>query len=109
MIFPMGSSDHTTRPLPCKYEGNDFSFNNLPFFCNFPRRYIKQKGTIGNMKILVLTSRYTATRDIIGEDFGRQTRLFAALKKLGHDIDFFVADYRKHENKNVKLHGIEVM
>ena len=61
------------------------------------------------MKILVLTSRYTATRDIIGEDFGRQTRLFSALKKLGHDIDFFVADYRKHENKNVKLHGIEVM
>ena len=34
------------------------------------------------MKILVLTSRYTATRDIIGEDFGRQTRLFEALKKF---------------------------
>ena len=60
------------------------------------------------MKILVLTSRYTATRDIVGEDFGRQTRLFAALKKLGHDIDFFVADYRKKENKNAKLHGIGV-
>lgn len=61
------------------------------------------------MKILVLTSRYTATRDIIGEDFGRQTRLFAALKKLGHDIDFFVADYRKKENKNANLHGINAM
>ena len=61
------------------------------------------------MKILVLTSRYTATRDIIGEDFGRQTRLFSSLKKLGHDIDFFVADYRKHERKNVKLHGINAI
>ncbi len=60
------------------------------------------------MRILVLTSRYTATRDIIGEDFGRQTRLFEALKKLGHDIDFFCADYRKLENRNVKLHGINV-
>ena len=61
------------------------------------------------MKILVLTSRYTATRDIIVEDFGRQTRLFSAFKKLNHDIDFFVADYRKHENKNLKLNGINVM
>ena len=61
------------------------------------------------MRILVLTSRYTATRDIIGEDFGRQTRLFSSLKKLGHNIDFFVADYRKQERKNVKLHGINVM
>lgn len=61
------------------------------------------------MKILVLTSRYTATRDIIGEDFGRQTRLFSSLKKLGHDIDFFVADYRKNESKNLKLHGLNVM
>lgn len=58
------------------------------------------------MKILVLTSRYTATRDIISEDFGRQTRLFSALKKLGHDIDFFVADYRKFEDKKLKLHSI---
>lgn len=60
------------------------------------------------MKILVLTSRYTATRDIIGEDFGRQTRLFEALRRLGHDIDFFCADYRKFENRNLKLHGINV-
>ncbi len=51
------------------------------------------------MRILVLTSRYTATRDIIGEDFGRQTRLFSALKKIGHEVDFLVADYRKYENK----------
>jgi glycosyltransferase involved in cell wall biosynthesis len=61
------------------------------------------------MKILVLTSRYTATRDIISEDFGRQTRLFAALRKRGHDVHFFCADYRKHERRNVKLHGINVM
>jgi len=47
------------------------------------------------MRILVLTSMYTATRDIIGEDFGRQTRLFSSLKKFGHDVDFFVADYKK--------------
>ena len=61
------------------------------------------------MEILVLTSRYTANRDIIVEDFGRQTRLFSALRKLVHGIDFFVADYRKYENKNIKLHGINVM
>ena len=61
------------------------------------------------MKLLVLTSRYTATRDIIGEDFGRQTRLFAALKKRGHDITFFCADYRKKERTNTTLHGIRVM
>ena len=60
------------------------------------------------MKLLVLTSRYTATRDIIEEDFGRQTRLFSALKKLDYEIDFFCADYRKFENKNTKLHGINV-
>ena len=60
------------------------------------------------MRILVLTSRYTATRDIIKEDFGRQTRLFEALKKFKHDIDFFVADYKKFENKNTSLHGIKV-
>lgn len=60
------------------------------------------------MKILVLTSRYTATRDIIGEDFGRQTRLFEALKKRGHDITFYVADYRKKEHKDTVLHGIDV-
>ena len=61
------------------------------------------------MKILVLTSLYTATRNIIDEDFGRQTRLFSALQKLGHNIDFFCADYRKFNNRNVKLHGLNVM
>lgn len=60
------------------------------------------------MKILVLTSRYTATRDIISEDFGRQVRLFEALRKFKHDIDFFCVDYRKFENKNTRLHGINV-
>ena len=61
------------------------------------------------MRLLVLTSRYTATRDIINENFGRQTRLFSSLRKLGHKIDFFVADYRKHENKDTELNGIRVM
>ena len=60
------------------------------------------------MKILILTSRYTATRDIIDEDFGRQTRLFTALNKLNNEIDFLCADYRKYQNKNTKLHGINV-
>lgn len=60
------------------------------------------------MKILVLTSRYTATRDIIGEDFGRQTRLFSSLKRFNHEIHFFCADYRKFENKNLSLHGLKV-
>lgn len=60
------------------------------------------------MRLLVLTSRYTANRDIIGEDFGRQTRLFEALKKFGHDIDFFCADYKKFESKKTDLHGINV-
>ncbi len=60
------------------------------------------------MKILVLTSRYTATRDIIEEDFGRQTRLFEALKKFKHEIHFFCTDYKKFENKNTSLHGIKV-
>jgi len=61
------------------------------------------------MKILVLTSRYTANRDIIDEDFGRQTRLFAALKKFNHNIDFLCADYRKFEDKKKTLHGINVI
>ena len=61
------------------------------------------------MKILVLTSRYTANRDIIGEDFGRQTRLFEALRKFEHEIYFFCADYRMLESKNITLHGINVV
>tara|TARA_Y100000310_G_scaffold345466_1_gene465308 strand:- start:18481 stop:19578 length:1098 start_codon:yes stop_codon:yes gene_type:complete len=60
------------------------------------------------MKILVFTSRYTAGRDIIDEDFGRQVRLFEQLRKFGHKIDFFCVDYRKYEYKNLKLHGINV-
>jgi glycosyltransferase involved in cell wall biosynthesis len=60
------------------------------------------------MRILVLTSRYTATQDIIERDFGRQVRLFSEFRKLGHHIDFYVADYRKFETKNLILHGINV-
>lgn len=60
------------------------------------------------MKILVFTSRYTAARDIISEDFGRQVRLFEQLGSFRHRIDFFCADYKKFENRNAKLHGINV-
>lgn len=60
------------------------------------------------MKILVFTSRYTASRDIISEDFGRQVRLFEQLARLGHKIDFFCADYKKLENKNMNLHGMRI-
>jgi len=61
------------------------------------------------MKILVFTSRYTAGRDIISEDFGRQVRLFEQLRKFGHDIDFFCVDYKKYENRNTSLHGIRIL
>ena len=61
------------------------------------------------MKILVFTSRYTATRDIISEDFGRLVRLFEQLRKFGHKIDFFCVDYRKLENKNLILHKMKIL
>lgn len=60
------------------------------------------------MRILVFTSRYTAGRDIISEDFGRQIRLFEQLRKFRHQIDFFCVDYKKFENKNIYLHGIRI-
>lgn len=60
------------------------------------------------MKILVFTSRYTASRDIISEDFGRQIRLFEQLGKLNHKVDFFCVDYKKFEKKDLKLHNINV-
>jgi glycosyltransferase involved in cell wall biosynthesis len=60
------------------------------------------------MKILVLTSRYTATKDIIGEDFGRQMRLFSALQKRGHKITLYVADYRKKEHRDTILNGMDI-
>ncbi len=60
------------------------------------------------MKILVLTSRYTATRDIIKENFGRQVRLFSSLRKLGNDITFFCLDYQKYETKKISLNKIKV-
>ena len=60
------------------------------------------------MKILVFTSRYTAGRDIISEDFGRQVRLFENLRKFGHEIDFFCVDYKKFENRNISLHDMRI-
>jgi len=91
-----------------------FYYNKFSYFVYKKKTFIKlfyayeERGWLRRMNIFVLTSKYTATRDIIGEDFGRQTRLFSALKKLRHNIDFFVADYRKLEDRNTKLHGINV-
>tara|TARA_Y100000310_G_C20681183_1_gene816042 strand:- start:2066 stop:3178 length:1113 start_codon:yes stop_codon:yes gene_type:complete len=61
------------------------------------------------MKILVLTSRYTALRDIIEEDFGRQTRLFEALSKYDNEIHFYCVNYRNKENKDTTLHNMKIM
>lgn len=61
------------------------------------------------MKIIVLTSRYTASRDIINEDFGRQIRIFSGLRKLGYDIDLFCVDQKRKEHRNLKLHGMNVV
>jgi len=60
------------------------------------------------MKILVITSRYTANKDIIDEDFGRQVRLFENYCKFGNKVDFFCLDYIKFESKKKKLHKISV-
>jgi glycosyltransferase involved in cell wall biosynthesis len=60
------------------------------------------------MRIFVLTSRYTASRDIIDEDFGRQIRLFAPLAERGHEITLACADYKKQEDTERSLHGMAV-
>ena len=58
------------------------------------------------MKILVIMKRFGANKDMVMENFGRQVRLFEALSKFGHEIDFLCPDYTKHENKNVSKAGI---
>ncbi|HLC50092.1 MAG TPA: glycosyltransferase family 4 protein [Candidatus Nanoarchaeia archaeon] len=58
------------------------------------------------MKILVLMKRFGANKDMVLDNFGRQVRLFEELSKLGHKIDFFCPDYKKHERKNIKKNRI---
>ena len=59
------------------------------------------------MKILVLMKRFGANKDMVMLNFGRQIKLFESLSKLGHKVEFFCPDYKKHENKNIRKHGIE--
>ena len=56
------------------------------------------------LKILVLMKRFGAGKDMVMQDFGRQIRLFENIAKLGHQVDFFVPDYKKRERKDVLLH-----
>ena len=59
------------------------------------------------MKILVLTSRYTASRDIVEEKFGRQIKLFEQIAK-NNQVDFYCLDYKKFEKKNAEVNGIKI-
>ena len=61
------------------------------------------------MKITAILSRYTANRDIIEEDFGRQMRLFEQLQKHGHQLIMICADYKKHRNETLTMHGMKVI
>lgn len=58
------------------------------------------------MKILVLMKRFGAGKDMVMQDFGRQIRLFENVAKAGHQVDFFVPDYRKCERKDMRLNGM---
>jgi glycosyltransferase involved in cell wall biosynthesis len=51
--------------------------------------------------------RFGANKDMVMLNFGRQIKLFESLSKLGHKVEFFCPDYKKHENKNIRKHGIE--
>lgn len=57
------------------------------------------------MKILVIMKRFGANKDMVGENFGRQIRLFENLAKK-HEIDFFCPDYVKKESKAITRDGI---
>lgn len=50
--------------------------------------------------------RFGAGKDMVMQDFGRQIRLFENIEKYGHKVDFFIPDYKKHEQKNLRLHGM---
>ena len=58
------------------------------------------------MKILVIMKRFGANKDMVMQNFGRQVRLFESLSKLGHKIDFLCPDYKKCENKDVRINNI---
>lgn len=49
--------------------------------------------------------RFGANKDMVIENFGRQIKLFEPLAKK-HKIDFFCPDYKKHENKDIRINGI---
>ena len=57
------------------------------------------------MKILVIMKRFGANKDMVMQNFGRQVRLFEPLTKK-HKIDFLCPDYKKHENKDIRIKGI---
>jgi len=57
-------------------------------------------------KLLVLMKRFGANKDMVLGNFGRQVRLFEALKRYGYRIDFLCADYTKREKKEVEAGGI---
>ena len=57
------------------------------------------------MKILVIMKRFGANKDMVGENFGRQIRLFENLAKK-HRIDFFCPDYVKKESDTIIRKGI---
>ena len=58
------------------------------------------------MKILVIMKRFGANKDMVMQNFGRQVKLFESLSKLGHEIDFFCPDYKKYENRDIRINGI---
>lgn len=60
------------------------------------------------MKILLLMKRFSTNRDMIIENFGRETRLFSEIRKLGHTVTILCADQVKKERKTTKLNGMVV-
>ncbi len=60
------------------------------------------------MKILLLMKRFSTNRDMIMENFGRETRLFSEIRKLGHEVTILCADQVKKERKTTKLNGMSV-
>ncbi len=60
------------------------------------------------MKILLLMKRFSTNRDMIIENFGRETRLFSEIRRLGHTVTILCADQVKKERKTTKLNGMAV-
>ena len=57
------------------------------------------------MKILVVMKRFSTSKDMVMQDFGRQIRLFGPLAK-NHEINFLCPDYVKKENRIINRGGI---